>query len=235
MADEMMGRVAIITGAAGGVGTVVTRRWLAAGASVLAVGNTKESLASLGSHERLASVVADVANEAGAGEMVAAAAHAFSRPADTLIHLVGGFTMGPLDAPEAPKQWQAMLDANLNSAFFCYRAVLEGFRRHGGGWIVGLGSRVAVAPGARLAAYAASKAGLIALTQALSEETKVEGIHVNVLLASTIDTPANRKAMGDKAAASWVAPDDIADATLYLCSERARSIYGATVEIYARA
>jgi NAD(P)-dependent dehydrogenase (short-subunit alcohol dehydrogenase family) len=235
MAGELAERVVIITGAAGGVGTVVTRRWRAAGASVLAVGNTAESLASLGSGDRFATAVADVASESGAGEMVAAAERAFGRPADTLIHLVGGFAMGPIDAPDAPKQWASMLSVNLNSAFFCYRAVLDGFRRRGGGWIVGLGSRVAVTPGPRLAAYAASKAGLVALTQSLSEEVKAEGIHVNVLLASTIDTPANRRAMGDKAAGSWVSPDDIADATLYLCSERARAIYGATLEVYARA
>ena len=141
---------------------------------MLGVGNTAESLASLGSGDRFATVVADVASESGAGEMVSAAERAFGRPADSLIHLVGGFAMGPLDAPDAPKQWQAMLAVNLNSAFFCYRAVLEGFRRRGGGWIVGLGSRAAVSPGARTAAYATSKAGLVALTQSLSEEVKAE-------------------------------------------------------------
>jgi NAD(P)-dependent dehydrogenase (short-subunit alcohol dehydrogenase family) len=87
-----------------------------------------------------------------------------------------------------------------------------------------------------MAAYTASKAGLLALTQSLSEEVKRDNIHVNLLLASTIDTPANRTAMGVAAAASWVTPSDIAQATLFLCSvSRGRALHGATLEVYATA
>jgi NAD(P)-dependent dehydrogenase (short-subunit alcohol dehydrogenase family) len=84
-----------------------------------------------------------------------------------------------------------------------------------------------------MAAYAASKAALVALTQSLSAEVRDAGIHANLLVASTIDTPANRAVLGDTRADTWVRPDDIADATLYLCSERARAVHGATLEVYA--
>ena len=235
----MDGRNVIITGATGGVGQTVTARWLAEGARVLAVGHGEESLARLreavGPSDRLFTHEADAAFGPAAERMAAEAEARFGSPADTLVHLVGGFDMGPVDAPGAPEVWERMLSLNLHSAFHCYRAVLPGMKRLRRGWVVGLGSRVAAEPGAQLAAYAAAKAGLTALTQALAAEVKDDGVHVNLILASTIDTPANREAMGDKKAATWATGDDIADATLYLCSEKARAVFGATLEVYARA
>jgi NAD(P)-dependent dehydrogenase (short-subunit alcohol dehydrogenase family) len=167
--------------------------------------------------------------------MVDEAMKAFGRPADTLLHLVGGFAMGPLDSGDAVATWDRMIAMNLTSAFQCYRAILPALRGQGGGWIVGLGSRAAREAGANLAAYAASKAGLAALTQSLSAEVRGADIHVNLILASTIDTPANRRAMGEEHAEDWVTPDDIAEATLYLCSARARAVHGATLELYSKA
>ncbi len=246
----LTGRVAIITGGAGGVGRTVTMRWLQAGASVLVASHAAPALTEIqaawasaaagqsGAAERLATVAADVATAEGAAHMVATAQQAFGKSADTLMHLVGGFAMGPLDAPDAPATWEKMMTLNLTSAFHCYRAVLPALRARGGGWIVGLGSRAAVQPPARMAAYAASKAGLTALTQSLAAEVRGENIHVNLILASTIDTPANRKSIGDGGAEGWVRPDDIADATLYLgdvLGMGLRAVHGATLEIYAKA
>ena len=238
--NEFEGRVVIVTGGAGGVGRTVSLRWLESGASVLVVDHAQSTLDALkaawtGDPQRLALAALNVATEVGAAEMAARAEAAFGQPSDTLLHLVGGFGRGALDAPDAPAVWERLLAINLTASFYCYRAVLPSFRRRGGGWIVGLASRAALAPPARMAAYAASKAGLIALTQSLSAEVRGESIHVNVLLASTIDTPANRQAMGEQAAEDWVRSDDIADATQYLCSARARAVHGATLEIYANA
>jgi NAD(P)-dependent dehydrogenase (short-subunit alcohol dehydrogenase family) len=237
--NDMAGRAVIITGGAGGAGHKVTRRWLEAGASVLVADDAQAALdrlrETLPLTERLVTLAADVTTEAGAARMVAGAADAFGRSADTLIHLVGGYAFGPLDAQDAPQAWDRMLALNLTSAFHCYRALLPGLRARGGGWIVGMGSRAATEPGADLTAYAASKAGLVALTQSLSAEVRGVGIHVNLMLASTIDTPATRRALGTDRAMDWVTPDDIAEATFYLCSERARAVHGATLELYANA
>jgi NAD(P)-dependent dehydrogenase (short-subunit alcohol dehydrogenase family) len=222
-------RIVIITGAAGGVGGVVVRKWLEAGARVLAVDRVSGEEA-----ERLVWHRADLTNEPGARSMVEAAEMAFGTP-DTLIHLAGGFDMGPLDAENAVDVWEKMIAINLTTAFHAFRAVVPAFRARGGGWIVGVGSRAARVPTARMAAYAASKAGVIALGESLSEEVKGDNIHVNLILPSTIDTPANRSAMGDAHADQWVKAEDIAAATLYLCSEEASSLYGTTLEMYARA
>lgn len=237
------GRVVIVTGGSGGVGAQVSRRWLAGGASVLIVGQHEDALtrvvASLADSENVltphvATLAADVTTEEGARQMAEACREKFGKPADTLLHLVGGFAMGPLDAPDAPGIWEDMIRVNLMSSVYCYRAVLDGMRERGEGWIVGLGSRVAVQPGANLAAYAASKAGLNVLTESLSAEVRDQNIHVNVILASTIDTPTNRHALGEAEATKWVQPDDIADATFYLCGERSHNVFGATLELYGR-
>ena len=210
---------------------------LVADAAELALANLRDACAAAEGEavSRLATVSVDVTTEQGAADIVADAARAFGRPADTLVHLVGAFAQGPMDAPDAPAVWNKALALNLTSAFHCFRAVLPALRERGGGWIVGLGSRDALLPPAQTAAYAAAKAGLIALTRSLSQEVRAEGIHVNLVLASTIDTPANRRALGEDDAARWVTPDDIADATLYLCSDAARAVHGASLEVYASA
>ena len=239
---DATGRIVIITGGAGGVGSVVSRRWLDAGASVLVVDHRQSTIDAWLSHYqqaewkgRVATFATDVTTEAGAQGMVNEAQASFGNLPDTLIHLVGGFAAAAVEDENAQRTWDTMLAINVTSAFQCYRAMLPGLRDRKGGWIVGLSSRAADNPGPRISAYAASKAALHALTSSLSAEVRASGIHVNLIVASTIDTPANRKAMGESQASSWVKPDDIADATMYLCSDSASSVHGATLEVFANA
>lgn len=236
------GRIVIITGGAGGVGSTVSKRWLDAGASVLIVDQRQSAIdawltefSQASWNGRVAGCATDLTTEAGAKGMVNEARRLFGKPPDTLIHLVGGFAAAAVEDDNAVATWDRMIAANLTAAFQCYRAMLPALRERNGGWIVGLSSRAADNPGPRISAYAASKAALGALTSSLSAEVRGAGIHVNLIIASTIDTPANRKAMGEGEAASWVAPDDIADATMYLCSDKARSVHGATLEVFANA
>jgi len=239
---DATGRVVIITGGTGGVGSVVSRRWLDAGASVLVVDRNQGAvdawLTDVSNESRagrVGGIAIDVTTEAGARAMVDKAESSFGKHADTLLHLVGGFAAGAIEEPNAVTVWESMIAINLTSAFHCYRAMLPGLRARNGGWILGMSSRVATRPGPGLAAYAASKAALGALTSSLSAEVRSAGIHVNLIVASTIDTPANRKSMGEAQASNWVTPDDIADATMYLCSGQSRAVHGAMLEVFANA
>lgn len=238
----MSGRVVIVTGGAGAVGSTVSKRWLDAGARVLIADHRQSTIDEWKTRYlqdsyagRITTLAGDVSNEAGAKGMVDMAQNAFGQVPDTLIHLVGGFGMAKVEDETAPQMWERMMAINLHSSFYCYRAVLPALRARGGGWIVGLSSRAADKPGAAISAYGASKAGLVALTSSLSAEVRRDGIHVNLIVASTIDTEANRRDMGEDKAKDWVTPDDIADATMYLCSDRARSVHGATLEVFANA
>lgn len=230
----MQDRIVIVTGASGGIGKTVTERWLAAGARVVAIASSPSSLEALGSHERLATAAFDVTSEPGAQDVVKFARGAFGAP-DTLIHLVGGFDMGPIEDEKAPEVWDRMMRLNADSAFHCYRAMIPSLRERDGGWIVGLSSRTATNPPAQLAAYAASKAALTALTKSLALELRDANIHVNLIATSTVDTPANRAAMGEKAAEKWVTADQIADATLFLASEAATAVNGAVLDVFGKA
>ncbi|NJN22722.1 MAG: SDR family NAD(P)-dependent oxidoreductase, partial [Leptolyngbya sp. RL_3_1] len=100
------------------------------------------------------------------------------------------------------------------------------------GRIVTIGSGSAVNPTAQMAAYSASKAGVVALTQAIAQETKGTGVTANVVLPSVIDTPANRAAMGDENAAQWVTPESLAQVICFLASDAAGDLRGAAVPVY---
>lgn len=239
---EMTGRIIIVTGGAGAVGSTVSKRWLDAGASVLVVDHRQATIdkwlsenSKPGWTGRVSALATDVTTEDGALRMVQQASADFGAEPDTLIHLVGGFAAAAVEDDACRSTLDHMLALNLISAFQAYRAILPALRARKGGWIVGMSSKAASSPGPGLSAYAASKAGLEALTASLSAEVRSADIHVNLIVASTIDTESNRDAMGGKKAASWVTPDDIADATMYLCSDRARSVHGATLEVFANA
>jgi NAD(P)-dependent dehydrogenase (short-subunit alcohol dehydrogenase family) len=102
------------------------------------------------------------------------------------------------------------------------------------GRIVMIGSKAGVDPAAKLSAYCASKAALHALVQSAAAELKPSGITINALLPSTIDTPANRVAMGDADAHKWVHPESLGSLALWLCSDAGRDVTGALIPVYGR-
>jgi NAD(P)-dependent dehydrogenase (short-subunit alcohol dehydrogenase family) len=122
----------------------------------------------------------------------------------------------------------------MNSAFHIIRAVLPGMRKTGSGRIIAIGSRAAESPGAGVGAYSASKAALVSLVRTVAVENKNAGITANVILPGTIDTPVNRKAMPGANTSDWVDPASIADLIVWLASDSAKDVTGASIPVYGR-
>ena len=132
--------------------------------------------------------------------------------------------------------WDAMFSANLDSAALAIRSLLPHMLVAGQGSIVAIGSRAAVRPweSAGAAAYASSKAALVALVKAVSAEVLAQGVRLNAILPSTLDTQANRAAMPDADASHWVSTESLAGIVEFLLSVAARDISGAEVPVYGR-
>jgi NAD(P)-dependent dehydrogenase (short-subunit alcohol dehydrogenase family) len=130
-----------------------------------------------------------------------------------------------------------MLAANLETARVSLQALLPGMVERKRGSIVLVGSRAAERPweSAKAAAYAASKAAVVALAGAVAAEVRQAGVRVNVILPSTIDTPQNRASMPKADVSRWVTPESIADVAKFLLSDAARDISGAVIPVYGQA
>jgi NAD(P)-dependent dehydrogenase (short-subunit alcohol dehydrogenase family) len=151
-----------------------------------------------------------------------------------LVHLVGGYRDDDPVAEMAMEDWDAQFAVNLRSAAVALRAFLPGMSARGGGRAVAVSSRAALRPFAGAAAYAASKAGVIALVEAASEEVKHRGVCVNCILPGVIDTPANRRAMPEASHERWVDPGEIGAVIRFLCSPESSAVTGAAIKVYGR-
>lgn len=229
----MKGQQVLLTGGTGGLGLGVTPLVLAQGASIVTIPYMQaqeverlKGVLSPGDRARVRFVETNLADE----ESVIRLVDGMDR-VDVLIHLVGGFSMGKTHE-YSYAQWQKDFELNLSTTFLVCKHSLRRMLDQNYGRIVTVGSRGALYPGGQLAAYCASKAGVVALTQAIADETKGTNITANVVLPSIIDTPANRAAMGEDKADRWVKPESLGQAICFLASEAAKDIRGAALPVY---
>lgn len=232
---RLEGKVALITGASGGLGGAVVRRFAAEGASLVLPERTPGRLQSLLSDiaAPVLTVTADLTDPAAVAQLVDQGVARFGR-LDILVNLVGGFRGGTPVVEMDEADWDAMMTLNLKTAFLISRAALKPMLSQGSGKIVHVASRSGLQGTANQAAYAASKAGVIRLTESLAAEVRHQGINVNCVLPGTIDTVANRRAMPKADFSKWIAPDDLASVILFLCTDEARAIHGAAIPVYGR-
>jgi NAD(P)-dependent dehydrogenase (short-subunit alcohol dehydrogenase family) len=229
------GKVAIVTGGTGALGQAISRRFLAGGAGVAvpyvvpAEADALRGSLAVPERERLHAAPADVADPAVFAGFVADVLGRFGR-ADVLVCAVGGFEGGDL-VSTTPETWNRMLALNLTSAYVACHAVLPAMIRAGAGRVVTVASRAVLPPAGGFLAYTVAKSGVIALTQALAQEVRPHGITVNAVLPSTMDTPANRKAMPDADRSGWVSVDSVAGVIAFLAGDAARDITGALVPV----
>lgn len=228
----MEGKRVLLTGGTGGLGLSVTPAVLDRGAEVtIPYIDTREieyikEILSPADFARIQFIPANLTEEGSVENVI----NRMER-VDVLIHLVGGFSMGKTHEYSFT-DWKKNFDLNLNTTFLVCKYSLAKMLQHGYGRIVTVGSRGAVQPAGELAAYCASKAGVVALTKAIADETKGTNITANVVLPSVIDTPANREAMGAENADQWVKPESLAQVICFLASVAAKDVRGAAVAVY---
>ena len=153
------------------------------------------------------------------------------------IHLAGAFAMSPI-GEAGPDVFDKMMDANAKTAFLCCCAAARVMLASGtAGRIVNVTARPGLDPrkGSGMSAYTASKAAVAAITVAIAEELKGDGILVNAVAPSTLDTPANRKAMPKADSTRWVSLEAAAEAIVHLASPRNTVVSGGLLPIYGRA
>jgi len=211
---DFTNRDVVVTGATGALGEAVARRLAGAGATVHAPGRGARI---------------DLSDEAAV-----AAFYAGLPPLWASIHVAGGFAASSVDATSLA-ELRRMLDMNAVTAFLCCREAIKNMRGRGGR-IVNVSAQPGVEPrrGAGMAAYAASKAAVSALTLSLAEEVASEGIWVNAVVPSIMDTEANRKAMPKADHAKWPKPEEVAATIAFLASPQNAVTRAALVPVYGR-
>jgi NAD(P)-dependent dehydrogenase (short-subunit alcohol dehydrogenase family) len=154
---------------------------------------------------------------------------------DVLVNMVGGFAFGQAVHEMDLDTWERMLQLNLRSTFLCSKHAARPMIAQQWGRIINVSSRAGVTPGPKAAAYAASKAAVISLTESQAEELKNDFVTVNTVLPSIVDTPANRQSMADADFSRWPKGEEIAPVIVFLASEDAKLINGAAIPVYGRA
>lgn len=217
--------VAVVTGAFGALGRVVVSELAKLGYSVAAI-----DVAPAPPHTdaKLALGGVDLADEPAVVAAYATVAEKLGS-LDALVNIAGGFTWEPIETGSIDS-WDSMFRINLRTAAASCRAALPHLLKNGGA-IVNVGAAGATQPGTGMAPYAASKAGVRALTESLAEELRGKKVRVNAILPTIIDTPANRSSMPDADTSAWVRPQAAAKVIAFLLSPEAGAITGASVPL----
>jgi NAD(P)-dependent dehydrogenase (short-subunit alcohol dehydrogenase family) len=232
------GAVALVTGAAGALGSELARTLAARGQPVVLVDTSvaKGRLDALAASLGKACVVAgDIALEATWQEALPRIERELGALPTHAAFIAGGYRGGkPLHEETNDDAWRAMMTGNLETVYRGLRALLPAMVARKRGSIVVVGSRVVEQPGtgAGAAAYVASKSAVVALARAVAAEVLHQGVRVNAILPSTMDTPANRAAMPKADPSTWVSLPSAAGLIAFLLSDAARDVSGAAIPIY---
>ena len=229
----MTGRIFAITGASGILGSAVAKAAAERGARVALIdfADHAEVLKDCGPDALMLGGV-DLTDAVAASAAIDAVADRFGG-LDALINVAGGFKWETLE-DSLMAGWHRLFLMNVQTAANSSRAAIPYLRRSAAGRIVNIGANGALKAAAGMGPYAASKAGVHALTESLAEELKADGVTVNAVLPSIIDTPTNRADMPKADFASWVSPSELAAAILFLASEEASAITGALLPVTGR-
>lgn len=234
-------KMALVTGASGGIGSEIAKKLHARGAHVVLSGTRKEALQKLADmlgNERVSILVANLSDEAQADELVKRAEEVSGKTLDILINNAG-LTRDTLALRMKDSDWQDVLKLDLESPFRLARAALKGMLKRRSGRIISIASIVGVIGNAGQANYAAAKAGLIGMSKSLAQEAASRGVTVNVVAPGFIETnmtnalpeAAREKLLSAIPLGKMGQAEDVAAAVIYLASDEAAWVTGNTLHV----
>lgn len=222
-----MAQSVVVTGGFGVLGSAVAHRFSDAGARVTRLDMAPSPRETITNVLDLGSV--DLTDEAKVQEVFAFAAER-QGAINVLVNVAGGFSWETL-ADGSLATYESMHSMNVMTTVTASKLALPHLKASPPGAIVNVGAAAALNANAGMAPYAASKAGVHRVTEALAEELSKDGIRVNAVLPTIIDTPTNRADMPDADFSEWISPEAIADVIVFLASPKARSINGALIPL----
>ena len=230
---NLQGKKIVVTGAFGSLGTAVALAARSAGADVACIDFAPVSKAPAALSGCLLLGDVDLRQSDAATAALTSVAERLSG-LDALVNVAGAFRWEKVEDGDTAT-WDLLFNVNLRTAVNASRAALSLMKRGGSsGRIVNIGAAGAMKAASGMGAYAASKAGVAKLTEALADEVKDSGITVNAVLPSIIDTAANRADMPTAEFDRWVKAEQVADLIIFLLSDRASAITGALIPITGR-
>jgi NAD(P)-dependent dehydrogenase (short-subunit alcohol dehydrogenase family) len=229
-------RVAVITGATGGLGSVVTKELAARGASLALLDLDSSKLTALSGslslpESRFFASKVNLLDPSETKSTAEAIVAKFGR-IDILLHLVGGWTGGKTILESPPDDLTFMLNQHVWTSFNVSQAFVPHLIRKGWGRVVMITSPFATRPNAKGGPYAIGKTGQETLMLTLSQELKGTGVTVNLLQAKTIDARKEKVTAPSADNASWTTPDELTAGILYLLSDEAGMVNGAKIPLY---
>jgi NAD(P)-dependent dehydrogenase (short-subunit alcohol dehydrogenase family) len=232
-----MSMITVVTGAAGALGSEVTRVLLERGHKVAALDRPSAKLDALARPGTCLPIGLNLTAGSAWQEALAHILKELGAPSGAVL-TAGGWAGGqPVSKTEDDSVYRRMLELNLDTAELSIRSLLPTMVEKKHGSIVVIGSRAVERPweSTGAAAYAATKTAVVAYAQAVAAEVVESGVRINAVLPSVIDTPMNRTSMPKADPLKWVAPESLARVIAFLLSDDARDISGAAIPIYARA
>jgi NAD(P)-dependent dehydrogenase (short-subunit alcohol dehydrogenase family) len=218
----MTDRIVIVTGATGELGSATAAGFRKAGSEVVAVARSSPDWAF------------DLSEPTAADRLVRAVLARYGG-LDVVVHTIGGYAAGGITGEKAAETWSRMIDINLRTTAATLAAAVPVLQKQGRGRFIAVGSRAGTGPTPGAAAYAATKAAVHSLVQTAAAELKGSGVTVNAVLPSTLDTAANRNWGTPEQVATWVKPESVTEAILWLASDLAADVTGCLLPVYGAA